>query len=82
MCRNDLIVEYGAAHAKVTVCMSILAGFALKVVGFERDARQFECSQKVLQEAHRLVQEALPALADEAPGCAMEVKLTWCHTYR
>jgi hypothetical protein len=81
MCRNDLIVEYGAAHAKVTVCMSILAGFTLKIVGFERDARQFECSQKVLQEAHRLVQEAVVQYG-EAPGCAMEVKLTWCHTYR
>ena len=77
MCRNDLIVEYGAAHAKVTVCMSILAGFTLKIVGFERDTRQCECAQEVLQEALRL-----EVLADEAPGCAMEVKLSWCHTYR
>ena len=50
LCSGDVVVEYGAAHAKITTSVSTLAGVDLSVVGFEVDKRQFDCAQSVLKQ--------------------------------
>lgn len=48
------MVESGAGHGKVMSTLSMLAGVIIKMVGFERDDKQYEVAQRVLEYAQGL----------------------------
>jgi predicted O-methyltransferase YrrM len=45
------LVEIGSGPGKSTTSLATIAGFDVTIVSFERDERQYECAQTVVQHA-------------------------------